>query len=265
MSIDRVAHLVRLPVELPDGTYRRFLFDSGIGVTVIAPDTAKTLGLVTDGDIFTGRRMSGQALDIPLTRLPSLTVGEREFTDNVVGVFDLGPSEGPDGFDGILGLDLLGDQVVTVDPGRNLLRLDDVVNPGPGVSEVPTRVHRDGIAVTMHADLELPGGSVVDAEVDIGSGMLILDTRFMAECGITSDNDVEKTVAGTDQTGYEFVRRFAAVHGPVRLAGKPATAQDGPQTIFQDIIHDALIGTEFLDRFVYSFDVSRSRMLLAPI
>lgn len=47
------------------------------------------------------------------------------------------------------------------------------------------------------------------------------------------------------------------------FAELPDTTQERPRVMFQDIVHDGLIGTDFLGRYCYTFDVSRERILLA--
>lgn len=261
MELERIGHFVRLPVELCD-TACRLLLDSGIGLTVVAPSLVERLNLTLTGGSFAGQRMSGQAVTAPLVSLPRLRVGDYEIRDAVVGVAELGPTEGPVGLDGILGLDLLSDMIVSVDTAKGLLLERDPAFESRAI-EVPVRVQRDGPAVSLFVDLVLPSGRTVEVEVDTGSNCLILHSRFMADCRVLPE-EVQETISGTDETGFRFVRSFATATGAIQLAEAPLTAQESPRTMFQDIIHEGLIGTEFLDRFIYSFDVSRSRMVLLP-
>lgn len=262
MAFDRVGHLVRIPVVAGDFACR-FLLDSGIGLTIVASDLAERLDLVLTGTSFPGQRMSGQEITAPLAHLPQLTVGGHVVENAVVGVFDLGPADGESGFDGILGLDLLCDVVVSVDPLTRslLLRSDFPINGGD--IEVPVRVHHDGPSVTLFAGLRLPSGRVAEVEIDTGSGCLILDSRFMTDCGVETD-DVTETLAGTDETGHHYSRSFADTRGAVSFVDAPTAEQQDPRTMFQSIVHDGLLGSEFLDRFIHSFDVRRGRLVLSP-
>ena len=72
------------------------------------------------------------------------------------------------------------------------------------------------------------------------------------------------TRTGTDETGYEWTRRWVSIEGSVHLAAAPETAQKAPRVQFQDIIHDGLVGADYLERYRLSFDVSGARMVLAP-
>lgn len=53
----------------------RFGLDTGIGITLLSNAFAQRLGVAPNGEVFVGRRMSGQALTVPLARVPSLDVG----------------------------------------------------------------------------------------------------------------------------------------------------------------------------------------------
>ncbi len=91
-------HLVVVPVTA-GGVETRFVFDSGIGLTLLSESLARTLGCEPTGRVFSGRRMSGQEVSVPLATLGSLSVGGYSRSGLTVGVFDLGLP----GFDGIEG------------------------------------------------------------------------------------------------------------------------------------------------------------------
>lgn len=68
---DRVQHLIRVPVKLAGDTYR-FLVDTGIGVTVVSNAVAARSDVQPTGETFAAQRMSGQVVEVPLVRLPSV-------------------------------------------------------------------------------------------------------------------------------------------------------------------------------------------------
>ncbi|MGW6282823.1 hypothetical protein [Kribbella sp. NPDC055071] len=72
------------------------------------------------------------------------------------------------------------------------------------------------------------------------------------------------TRTGTDETGYEWSRRWATISGSVWLAAAPETAQVSPRVLFQDIIHEGLVGTSYLGRYRMSVDVTGARLVLGP-
>lgn len=194
---------------------------------------------------------------------PTADTGGSAVVSGLGGIADLGPTDGPDGFDGIIGLDLLGELILTVDPFRSMIGLGGARGPGDEMRiEVPVRVNRDGPAVDLHTDLRLPDGTVIEVEVDTGSGTTILADRFMAACAVDGTEPETRTDAGTDETGHDFVRRFIPIDGAVSLAAAPETTLCGPTVMFQDIALGGLIGTEFLDRYVQTYDTKRAVMTL---
>ncbi len=67
----------------------KFIFDTGIGLNLISEDLAAKVGCRPDGSTFTGRRMSGRPVTVPLGSLSSLQVGARLMRDVPVGIFDM--------------------------------------------------------------------------------------------------------------------------------------------------------------------------------
>jgi hypothetical protein len=88
--------------------------------------------------------------------------------------------------------------------------------------------------------LELPSGRRVLVEVDMGSDVLILDERFADDVGVDLADDA-------------LLRREA-----------PELGQRDPQVIFQSIIHDGLVGQDFLSRFAaVTWDLAGARLIFA--
>ena len=249
VPFEYLAHLATVPVTL-DGRETTFVLDSGIGVTLVREGTACT----PTGATFTGRRMSGQAVTLPLATVGSLAFGSLEARDAEVGIIDMSgfPPE-LDHVDGFLSLAFFAEQPFTVDYPRG------VVRPGlPEGVELPVIVERDGPSVCVFLPLTVAGGDELRVEVDMGSDSLILDERFSG----LADGDVRR-VDGVDETGNAYTRVFGRLGGSIRPVGAPELAQDGPDVMFQRIIHDGLVGQAFLRRFAVGFDVAGARMLFA--
>ena len=114
VSFDRVAHLIRVPVRLGDShddQELHFLVDTGIGVTVVSDRLSARPDVEALAETYAGRRMSGQLVEAPLVRLPTLAVGDDAVDGHVAASVDLG-----DGLDGILGPAYFADRIVTTDP-----------------------------------------------------------------------------------------------------------------------------------------------------
>ena len=258
VAFDRVAHLVRVSVRLGDDELH-FLVDTGIGVTVVNERLSARPDVQALPETYAGRRMSGQLVEAPLVRLPTLAVGDYAVDGHVAVSVDLG-----DGFDGILGPAYFADRIVTTDPAAGTFT---VHGPGETVEgiEVPVEIRCDGPSADPFAELVLPSGRTILVEVDTGSDCLILDSRFMAECGLEAGGPGVTAREGVDETGHAYVRYDATLAGAVHLKAAPQTAQDAPKVIFQEIIHDGLVGSEYLYRYRFSFDLAGNRLVLAPL
>jgi predicted aspartyl protease len=257
VQFEYLQHLVTLPVTAGDRK-TRFVLDSGIGLTLVSEALAAQISCEPTGTAFSGKRMSGQEVSVPLAALDSLAIGDYARTDLTVGVFDLG-IPGLDGIEGFLSLDHFRERAVTVDYASQTIA---VGRPPSGVS-VEVRVEQDGPSTTVYMPLELPNGRTVSVEVDMGSDALILDERFAAELEIDLGADDVRTVNGRDETGHDYTRHFTKLSGVVRVPTAPSLAQRDPEVMFQRIIYDGLAGHAFLRNFAVTFDVPNARLLFA--
>jgi hypothetical protein len=254
VPFEYLQHLVTLPVTA-GARETRFVFDSGIGLTLVSRALADELGCEA-GETFSGKRMSGQDVSVPLATLDSLAVGGFARRDLTVGVFDMVDFDGIEGF---LSLDHFRETTVTVDYAGQRVTIGE---PGSGVP-VDVRVERDGPSTAVYMPLELPNGRTVSVEVDMGSDALILDEPLAGELGIDLAADDVRTVHGCDETGHEYTRHFTTLTGVVRVPGAPSLAQRDPEVMFQRIIYDGLVGDAFLRNFTVTFDVPNARLLFA--
>jgi hypothetical protein len=150
--------------------------------------------------------------------LPTLRLGDLVVEALMAGVLDMGPAQGPSGFDGILSLGFFDGCAYTVDPAAMTLTIGrSTAAPSAGVA-VPLEVRRDGHSVEAFVRLVLPSGRAVLVEVDTGSETLILDQQFLGDCGLPAGSPAVQTTTGTDETGHEWVRHWAVAEGPVHLA-----------------------------------------------
>lgn len=252
-----LGHFVVVSVQLA-GIERRFILDSGIGLTVVR---ASIDDCVPTGSTFMGKRMSGQEVPVPLATVPSLAFSGIEDRDAEVGLLDMGGF--PEVFaeiDGFLSLAFLRRQPFTIDYRRRTVR-DGTDAVG---TLVPIRVRVDGPAVTAFMALTIPGGRTIEVELDMGSDTLILDQRLAPEAGVRLDAAEVRREEGVDETGNRYVRSFARLEGPVYPADTPDLAQQDPEVMFQPIIYDGLLGHDFLNRHTVTWDLPRSEIRLQP-
>ncbi len=253
-------HLVTVPVRIDDRHDARFILDSGIGLNIVSASFAEQAGVAVGSRTFSGQRMSGQEVELPLAQLTSLRFDDLRREDVEVGVLDLSgfpPELGV--IDGFLSLAFFDEQPFTIDYESAVVKLG---GSDGGVS-VPLEVERDGPAVTAFMRLVLPGGRVARVEVDMGSDELILDDDLAVGVGVALDDPAVRVVDGTDETGHAYTRRFTTLHGAIHPDGAPSIAHDDPAVMFQRIRYDGLVGDAFLRRFAVTFDLPAGRIVFA--
>jgi Aspartyl protease len=265
VSFDYLQHLVTVPVSV-NGIESRFVLDSGIGLTLLRNELADAAGVRPTAGSFTGRRMSGQSVTIPLGEIPTMTFAGSTGELVEVGVFDMSsfPSDLAE-IGGFLSLAFFADRPMTVDYGRGVVIVETretlAARYADGVP-VAVDVQRDGPSVTMFMPLTIPGGRSISVEIDMGSDELILDERLAEETGASLDGDGVRRVEGTDETGHAYTRRFTRLAGRIHPSTAAHLAQDDPDVIFQRIIHDGLVGHSFLRQHVVTFDVAGAAIVL---
>lgn len=262
-----VKHMLAVPVTA-DEVETTFIFDTGIGVNLISPGLAASVGCVPLGEAYTGRRMSGQAVTAPMSMLSSLKLGDHTWQNLPVSVFDLAGMAGLEGVSGFVSLTGFRSIPVTIDYEAGVIVVEDERSLAARAARgtpVAIDVHEDGpYSTDVYVDFTLPGGGSVKAEVDTGSDSLILNQPFAAQNGVNLEAGPTRKLLGQDQTGHEYARYFTTLPGDVSLTAAPAFRQHDPQVMFQQIIHDGLIGDAFLRNFVTTYDLARSRMIFAP-
>jgi hypothetical protein len=261
---DRIHHLVTVPVQVGERT-ACFVLDTGIGLTLLSERLCAELGCATGGSTFTGRRMSGQEVTVPLATAPPLAMGGMTRRDHVVGIIALDgfpPELGP--VDGFLSLAFFDGAPFTVDYTRRAVivespaSVDERARDG---SAVAVRLERDGPAIDAFMRLDVPGKGTVDVEIDMGSDSLILDERLAGPVGVDLRRDGVRRVEDRDETGHPYTRYFTRLAGSIHATGAPSVAQTDPEVMFQRIIYDGLVGGAFLRRFTVTYDLPRERVV----
>jgi predicted aspartyl protease len=258
-------HLLTIPVSVC-GVETRFVFDTGIGVNLVSESLAARVGCFPDGSAFTGQRMSGQSLTLPLGSLGELQVGASTMREVPVGLFDLSAMAGLGDVEGFVSLTCFRTTPVTIDYAAGQVVVEDersLARRVAGGEAVAVRVRCDGPSTDLTLDLELPGGKRVSVEIDTGSDSLILDERLAADAGVNLENQDVRVVTAADETGHEFVRYFTTLSGEVRVSGAPSVSVTSPAVMFQRIICDGLVGDAFLRNFTATCDLANSRVIFA--
>lgn len=246
----------------------RMMFDTGGGVTLVSKRLCDRVGCVPDGS-FTGTRMSGQALTLTMARVPSIVVAGHHATNVRVAVMEGEEFVDPKlGIEGSLGLDAFRDRAFTLDYGASRLVIEDdasLAKRHAAGEVVDIRVENDQTSTVIYLPLELlPGQPPLEMEVDTGSLVMILDDRFMAPLAIDPKQSGIERQVGRDQSNHPYVRTYASLPKAAPIASsKDIKVPAGAPMMFQKIIHDGLIGHQFLSAYTTTFDVPHGKMVFA--
>ncbi len=267
MAFEYLKHVLTVPVRAA-GIHTRFILDTGIGLNLISEALAARIGCQPDGSTFTGQRMSGQAVTIPLGTLSSLDIGAHASRDVRVGIFDMHAMAGLGQVEGFLSLTCFRTVPMTIDYAAGLVIQEDeaslALRAGRG-SSVPAQVDYDGCSTRLLIGLELPSGRAITVEVDTGSEDVILDESLAADVGVDLHHRSVRMHEGTDETGHRFARYFAKVSGDISITGAPDCRVTAPDVMFQKIIYDGLVGDKFLRGFTTTYDVANERMIFSNV
>ena len=259
-----LSHLVTLPVRVGD-VEARFVLDTGIGPTILTDAVARRVGCTPNGETFTGQRMSGQEVGVPLAEAPSIALGSYVRNGHVVGVLDTtGFSDAFAAIDGFLSLAFFEETAFTVDYEHSLVVVETPETLAERVVQgvaVPVRLERRGPALDAFLHLTVPGLESIEVEVDMGSDSLILHAPPV---GVRLDDPTVHRVEGQDETGHAYLRCSTRLDRTIHVTGEPSVALDEPDVMFQKIIYDGLIGHAFLGRFTVTYDMPGARMIFGP-
>jgi len=169
------------------GAPRRFLVDTGGGMTVFTPDLAGKAGCALGGPLR-GFRMSGERVDAPRCEGATVSVAgwaSRPHTIMVLDINELLPPDWPR-VDGLISLSTFDGHVVTLDlPGRRLVVDDSVPRDARSVR---ARFERSVTGLALVAFVASRYGDAdLWLEVDTGStSALILNEPLAPQVGLAT-------------------------------------------------------------------------------
>ncbi len=239
------------------------IFDTGAGIDVLAPSVIEKLHARSAG-VYTGFRMTGERLDIPLFVIPELAIGPIVKKDQVVGSFDALDQLH---IKGIISANDFRQNPFTLDFLEKVLIFETPKTLGQrrtrGKSSPLQLDDQRGIALDLFAQF-LIGDQLGLCEIDTGSQNVTVSTRYMAPLGIEKDGkNVQRrenhTIAGTTITRYNT--RLAQI----TLAAAPEIGVKNPGVSFSNIIYDCNVGLEFWTGRSLTIDIPGRQLLVSRL
>jgi hypothetical protein len=261
---ETLEHFSVISVRVGDSIESRMILDTGIGVTLVSRALCERAQCLASGQ-YTGHRMSGQPITVPLGRIASLTVAARRNENVQVGIIDRAKLL-PPGIDGILSVGFFEAIPFTIDYRAGALIIENAASLEQRKAVgaiVPLEIEKDGATVTLFMSMEIPHGPPARVEIDTGSDSLILDERYMGRLGVDPASPSVKVVKGQDETSQEYVRTFADIAGSIYPRGAPQMKQENPRVMFQKIVYDGLVGHAFFKSFHVTYNLPQSQIILA--
>jgi hypothetical protein len=230
------------------GAQRRFLFDTGEGVTMISPAVARAIGCAPWGNV-TAFRMTGERLDVPRCDNVAFGLNGRRLVAPTTIVFDLSKiDEQTASLDGAVGLDLFADRIITI---RFASREVIVETPASAAARVrravavPIRLSRpgEGAALDVNIGVDTPRGRAW-MELDSGNaGPTIFVSPWIAPLlGLRTDTREAQPVTARIAPGLVF---------------------SGQARVFPDMIMDGNIGMQLMGRRDLTLDLRTGRAWVA--
>lgn len=244
-----------------------FIFDTG-GVNFITPPTAQTLGLKSEG-AMQGNGAGEGHMDIALTKVDSLQVGEATIRNQVFPVAPLNEMSPVEGVDeqGMVGFETFRRFVTRVDYGAHKLTLIDPkhFDAKDAGTAIPFTFY--GNTVVIQAAYNGHPGSFT---VDTGSRVsLTLNSPFVSKNNLSAGT--AKSVAGVTGWGIGGPSRAVVLRGDSLVIGpytisRPITEYSTDKGgAFVDASLAGNIGAGILKRYVVTLDYDHSLLYLKPI
>ena len=264
--LEYISHILVVPVRVNDAITTKFVLDTGVGLNLISKSLCNQLNCTVMG-YHTGKRMSGQELTVPLSKVDSLTLASETQKNVQVGVFDLGgfPPEFSD-IGGFLSLNFFEHTPFTIDYKNKVVIIEtseSLERRRQAGKVVRLIMDRDRESLGAYMMMNLPTGATSKMEVDTGSDSLILDERFMRHLGFKANDSRLKKVKGKDETNHTYIRYFGQLKGKISAVGAEEWPQENPKVMFQKIIYDGLVGHSFFQNYTVTYNLTNAEIILA--
>jgi hypothetical protein len=226
-----------------------FQFDTGGGLTILTPQSAKAAGC-KQWSRLTGFRMRGDRVDVPRCDQVDILVGGTHLLLPTTAVWDLSavlpPGAPPLG--GSIGLDAFGNQAISVDLSHRQLLIETPRSLRARVAharEIPIQVVREAEGYALGVMLG----------VDTGSGRLWFTLDSGNDAGITIGRHVAP-LFGLDAQLKAAQPVELMLAGGVPLKG---------EAISRELILDGNVGSPVMRQWIVTIDLPHQRLWLAEL
>lgn len=257
---------LEIPIKIDGGMPTIELMVNGQGPFVFGVDTGAQGGARIDSSLMEklALKPSGhvRATDgsgrnpqmAEMVKLDSIDVGGLRFNDVTAGSRNYRKSPRPLNIDGILGLSVMSEYLVTLDYPAKLLRLEKGELPKADGAEILDYKSKGGIPL-----LELSvGNTKIDAHLDSGNmvGAFVLPTAFVETLNGISE---PVTIGRARSASGEMEIKQVQVKDVIRL-GRHEFPE--PTVTFPALSDIGNVGAKTLSQFVVTFDQKNERVRL---
>ena len=238
-----------------------FLFDSGASQVLLYRPYADGLGLAMLGKTaFSG--VNGGSRSARFARAASITIGDNTLSNVILAISSRDPGQ-KGTIDGILGFDVLAGALVHVDLVKETMEFAD---PAQSAATVPKGAYAFPVNLSdLTPEVQIKVGSVATrATFDTGDDYSVILSDNLTKTGkVIGLVDSTMFFGGVDGIANEpascYILREITV-GPYRYQNS-LTCFGSERVFGRD---GGLIGFDFLRHFNWTFDYSRSRLILTP-
>jgi len=235
------------------------ILDTGAGLDILAPSLIEKLQGKPAGQ-FTGQRMTGERIDVPLFTISELAIGPIARKDAVVGSFDALDKMH---LDGIIAVNDFREQAVTFDFVNRVFVFETAKTlarrRAEGKSAPIQFDDQRGISLDVFAKF-LIGNQPGQCEIDTGSQNATVSMRYLAPLGIEKDGkNVRKHESATIAGAPEI--RYNTRLPEISLAAGPEIRVRDASTSFSNIIYDCNIGSEFWKDRALTIDIAHRELI----
>jgi hypothetical protein len=253
--------MVLVPATLGGTIPAHVIFDTGAGLDILAPSVIAKLHGVPGGQ-FTGFRMWGDRIDIPLFVVSEISVGPMIRKNATVGAWDVLDQLH---LEGIVSVDDFRQQPITLDFVNKILIFETARSLAKRrAAEMISPLKFDdqrGITLDLFSNF-LIGDQTAECEIDTGSQNTTVNTRLMSALGIDkSGKDVQKHEK-KNSDGATVVR-YGTILPKVALAAAPQVGITQAHTTFSDIIYDCVIGLDFWLGKALTIDIAGRQLIVS--